>query len=167
MLLSVVRFIAILLVALGLTMGAAHALEMPVKLQYDAELYMSVTSTLYRFFGIIGAIVQMGSLVVVGLLCWLTWRRASRAAFGWTLAALIALVVSLALWALIVPPVNIQWDHVLQSDPSAAPDLYIRLRPRWEYGHAAAFVAWLAGFACLVMSVLTEIPRHPRGTSSV
>ncbi|MCF8061166.1 MAG: hypothetical protein K9M82_01500 [Deltaproteobacteria bacterium] len=75
------RFITLLLAALGLTLGAAHVLELPPRMQYDAEMYAADT------FGGIGA-------------------RA----------------------------------------------------PRWEYGHAAAFAAWLTGFILLLSSVLMETP---------
>ena len=49
------RFVTLLLVALGLTLGAAHVLELPPKMQHDGEMYAAVTSTLYRLFGSIGA----------------------------------------------------------------------------------------------------------------
>jgi hypothetical protein len=34
-----------ILAALGLVMGGAHLLELPVRLQYEPALYMQVTST--------------------------------------------------------------------------------------------------------------------------
>jgi hypothetical protein len=159
MFLQVFRFATVLVTALGLSLGVAHTLELPPKMAYDAELYTAVTSTLYRMYGSAGAVLQMGSLVAVAVLCWLV--RGSRA-FRPTVAALLALVLSLGLWAAIVQPVNAEWGRVLQSDPSAAPAAYLRLRPRWEYGHVAACVAWLAGFACLVLSLLVEIPYQTR-----
>jgi hypothetical protein len=36
----------------------------------------------------------------------------------------------------------------------------MRLRGRWEYGHVAAFAAWLAGLCLLIRSVLVETPRR-------
>jgi hypothetical protein len=32
----------------------------------------------------------------------------------------------------------------------------MRLRDRWEYGHVAAFIAWLFGVGLLMLSILTE-----------
>ena len=58
---------------------------------------------------------------------------------------------------------NAEWGRVLASDPSGAPAAYLRLRPRWEYGHVAAALAWLGGFACLVYSVLVEVPAGDDG----
>ena len=40
--------------------------------------------------------------------------------------------------------------------------LWMQLRERWEYGHAAGFVVQLAGLAALVTSVLAETrPTSP------
>jgi hypothetical protein len=150
------RFLTLLLAALGLTMGAAHVLELPPKMGYDAQLYTAVTSTLYRLFGLVGSIFQVGSILTAVVLAWLVRGRRS---FRLTVAGALALVVSLGLWAAIVQPVNAEWGHILRADPGAAPAAYLRLRDRWEYGHVAAVAAWLIGFGCLVLSVLTEIPR--------
>ena len=152
------RFTAVIATALGLSLGVAHTLELPVKMGYDAGLYLAVTSTLYRMYGSVGAIFQVGALLVVAVLC---WRVRGDPGFRLTLAALLCLAASLVLWAAIVQPVNAEWGRVLRRDPSSAPAAYLRLRPRWEYGHVGAAAAWLAGFACLVLSVLGEIPRTP------
>ena len=158
MALQIIRFVALLLVALGMSLGAAHSLELPQKMAYDPELYTAVTSTMYRYYGLIGGPVQVLGMLTVAVLCWLSRKR--RSAFQWTVAALVALVASLALWAALVQPVNAEWARALSSDRAAAPAAYARFRPRWEYGHVAAFVAWLAGFAFLVLSVLVETRRR-------
>ena len=46
------------------------------------------------------------------------------------------------------------------------PALWMQLRFRWEGGHAAGFVIQVAGFACLLGSVLIETPPddEPRAT---
>jgi hypothetical protein len=36
----------------------------------------------------------------------------------------------------------------------------MRLRNRWEYGHAAGFVLQLIGFCSLLLSVLVETPKE-------
>jgi hypothetical protein len=41
------RFIVLMLAALTLTMEAAHVLELPRKMGYDAELYSAVNTTMY------------------------------------------------------------------------------------------------------------------------
>jgi hypothetical protein len=152
---QMLRFFAFVFTAVGLSFGVAHTLELPVKMHYDAALYTAVTSTLYRMFGVVGSVLQVGALVAVAILCLVVRGRRG---FGLTLAAAVALAVSLVLWAAVVQPVNVEWGRVLASDPAGAPEAYVRLRPRWEYGHVAAMIAWFAGFVCLVLSVLVEIP---------
>ena len=150
------RFATLLLGALGLALGAAHVLELAPKMRYDAEMYMAVTSTLYRFFGSVGAVIQLGAIFMAFVLAFLVRHRP---VFRLTLFGTLGLVLSLVLWAVLVAPVNAEWLEMMKSAPDAAPEAYLRLRPRWEYGHVAAFVAWLIGFGLLLRSVLTETPE--------
>jgi hypothetical protein len=142
----VLRFICLLLVALGLAPGAAHMLEMPVKLSYTAEQYFAVTSTLYAVFGSAGAVLQVGALVLTGVLAFVSrWLPA----FRFAVAAALLLGLSLVAWGAFVAPVNIRWSEAINSGSQSLPQLYAELRFRWEYGHAAAFALWLAGYCCL------------------
>ena len=149
------RFITLLLAALGLVMGGAHVLELLPKIQYNAEMYAAVTSTLYRFFGLVGGPLQVASIVAALLLSYLVRGRSS---FRLTLFGTLALVLSLVLWFTLVAPVNAEWSRVIESAPESVSLAYQRLRPRWEYGHVAAFIAWLIGFSLLLLSVLKETP---------
>lgn len=47
-------FLTLLLSALAIGAPLAHVLEMPVRRAYDPALYVTVTHTLYRGFGIVG-----------------------------------------------------------------------------------------------------------------
>jgi hypothetical protein len=62
------------------------------------------------------------------------------------------------MWFALVYPVNAEWLRVIQTTPELVPEVYTRLRGRWEYGHVAAFIAWLSGVSLLVLSVLVETP---------
>jgi hypothetical protein len=53
----------LVLAALGLAPGAAHLMELPVKLNYTPQMYAAVTSTLYAVFGSAGAAIQVAALV--------------------------------------------------------------------------------------------------------
>ena len=78
------RFITLLLAALALTMESAHVLELPQKMQYDAQMDAAVNTTLYRYFAIVGGVYQVGSIMAAAVLAFLV--RKHRPCFGWTLA---------------------------------------------------------------------------------
>ena len=77
------RLVALILAALGLAPGAAHVLEMPVKMTYTPELYAAVTSTLYAWFGTVGAVLQVSALFSA---VWLAIRSRGSASFGLSLS---------------------------------------------------------------------------------
>jgi hypothetical protein len=148
-------FLTLLLAALGLVMGGAHLLELPVRAGYDPEFYLRVTSTLYRFFGLIGGPAQVLALLFsLGLV----WLLRGHTAFRATAAGAVCLALSLLLWFLLVQPVNTAWAVALRGDPAEAVQAYALLRSRWEGGHLAAFIAWLVGFALLLYAVVGEAP---------
>lgn len=148
------RFITLLLAALGLAMGAAHGLELVPKRHYDTRMYMDVTRSLYRYYGLIGGPVQV---LAFGAASWLSFRLRRRPGFRLTAWGAGCLGLSLVLWAALVQPVNAAWGEVLATGTEAeALESYARLRDRWEFGHLAAFLAWLAGFGLLLRSVSGE-----------
>ena len=151
------RFVTLVLASRGSSFGAAHLLELKPRMGYDPALYTAVTSTLYRWFGPVGAPIQIGAILASGFL---TYLLRGRPGFRWTLAGTFCLVLSL-LWAALVQPVNVAWAEALRGGPYVAQAEYMRLRDRWEYGHVAAFVAWFQGFCLLVRSAV----EPPRGGS--
>jgi len=108
-----------------------------------------------NLFGSIGALIQVGAIIVAAVLTHLVRGRPT---FRLTLMGTLGLVLSLALWFMFVSPVNAEWLRVIESDPSSIPSVYERLRMRWEYGHVAAFAAWFIGFCLLLLSVVKETP---------
>ena len=146
--------IALTLTAFGLAPGAAHLLELPVKLSYSPSLYADVTSTLYAWYCIAGGTIQVAAALSVAALA-LRLRQTPLA--GTALAAAAALVVSLVLWGGLVAPANRAWAEVSAADPAAFVAAYEGLRARWEYGHVAAFLAWLSGWAGLVSVATRQI----------
>lgn len=149
------------LTALGLAPGAAHIMELPVKVQYASAFYAQVTSTLYTWYGAVGGAVQVLAAITAIALA-IRLRRSPPA--GLAAAAAAALVISLALWGALVAPVNLSWASAPRDDPVAFAAAYEDLRWRWEYGHVSAFVAWLAGWFGLV-AVATREPAPSRGTA--
>ena len=151
------RFLTLLLAALSLTMESAHVLELPQKMQYDAQMYSAVNTTLYRYFAIIGGVYQLGAILTAGFLVFLI--RKHRRSFYWTAAGALSLVLAFGIWLAVVAPVNSEVAHAIASAPQSVPALWMRLRNRWEYGHAAGFVFQVIGFSMLVLSVLRETPN--------
>jgi hypothetical protein len=139
--------IALTLAAFGLAPGAAHLMELPVKLGYSAEFYAEVTSTLYAWFGIAGGIIQVAAMLTVAALA---FRFRHSPVAGLCVATAAALFISLLLWSVLVAPVNSAWAELPPNDTSAFAAAYEQLRPRWEFGHLAAFVAWVTGWFGLV-----------------
>jgi hypothetical protein len=152
------RFITIVLSSLALTMTSAHVLELPQKMQYGPQLYTSVNTTMYRYFAIVGGVYSMGSIVAAALLAILV--RNNRPVFWWTLAGALLLVLWFFSWLALVSPVNNQVAAALQSAPESVPELWMRLRERWEYGHATGFFIQLLGFSALVISIIIETPKR-------
>lgn len=152
------RFVTIVLAALALTMTSAHVLELPQKMQYDAHLYSAVNTTMYRYFATVGGFYSIGSIVAAGVLAFLV--RKYRPAFWWALAGAVLLVLWFVSWLALVAPVNNEVAAALQSAPESVPGLWMRLRERWEYGHATGFVIQLLGLSTLVISVLVDTPKR-------
>jgi len=159
MLLRAWRCITLLFAALALTMESAHVLELPQKMQYDAQMYSAVNTTLYRYFAIVGGVYQVGSIMAAAVLAFLV--REHRPCFGWTLAGALCLLLAFGIWLAVVAPVNGEVAEALQSAPESVPAVWMRLRNRWEYGHAAGFVVQFVGLCVLVLSVLVETPKNP------
>lgn len=144
--------------ALSLTMESAHVLELPQKLQYSAQMYSAVNTTLYRYFAIVGGVYQIGAILSALLLTLLV--RKSRVALRWTASGAFFLLAAFVTWLAVVAPVNGQIAEALASAPDSVPSLWMALRARWEFGHAAGFVLQVTGYAALVWSCLREPPSR-------
>jgi hypothetical protein len=140
------RLAAILLAALAMGMHLAHALELAPKRQWDPALYIAVQSSLYRWFGIIGPLLEVGALLLVATLVANTWRDAD--ARRLPLVSLLALLVALVTWALVVLPANAPLAAWHAS--GIAPSDWMAWRDRWQFGQAGIFVVHVIGFCALV-----------------
>ncbi|HEX7010393.1 MAG TPA: hypothetical protein VF184_10450 [Phycisphaeraceae bacterium] len=164
------RLAALLLTALSMGLAFCHVMELPAKMMHPPQFYAAVNSTLYGAFGVIGAAVVVGGVAATAVLAWLVRQR--RPAFRWTLAAAICFALSLAMWRILVYPVNAEavraWEsvyaaeietlelEVFRSPPEPVVQVWAQQRQRWEYGHATTFVIQLLGFGALAWSILVE-----------
>jgi len=150
------RFVTLILAALALTMESAHVLELPQKMQYGAQMYSAVNTSLYRYFAIVDGVYQVGSIIAAEVLAFMVRKRMT---FTLTLIGFFCLLLAFGVWLAVVAPVNSDVADALRSAPESVPMLWLRLRNRWEYGRAAGFVLQLVGFCALVLSVLMETPK--------
>ena len=145
----------LVMVLSGLTMGLAfsHVLELPQRLQYDAELWFALTrpNALYRYFGIVGGPIEVAA--VLGAIILAVVLRHKRPSGRLAFAAAVSHIAALAAWAAIVAPANAaigEWGR------SGIPPDWEKTQIRWESGHTAGFVLLTMGFCFLVLTLLRE-----------
>ncbi|NDJ17942.1 DUF1772 domain-containing protein [Myxacorys almedinensis] len=150
------RFITLLITSLSLSPSMAHLLELPQRMKFDQQLWVRVTvfENVYRFFGSVGAMFEIGAILAAIVLT--TLVRKHHSVFYWTLAGTLFLVLALVSWILFVAPMNAEFAQWLTNP---VPANWTRYRNQWEYAHAINAVIKLLGLSLLVISVLIEIPR--------
>jgi hypothetical protein len=160
MLLTGIRFTAILLAALTLGMGFCHLMQLPARMGWDQYLWVgsTVQGGLYSLFGSIGAVIDVAAVIALALLAYFV-REHGRPGFHLALAATILFALALALWWVLVYPVNVELAKWVNGP---VPADWTDYRARWEWGHAIISVLELAGFAALVASVRTDTGRSLR-----
>jgi hypothetical protein len=148
------RFSALILAALTVGMRFAHVLELPPKLAWeDAELFLTVQTSLYTLFGIVGPIVDIGAVLSAFALAFMLRGRPS---FRYTLAGAISFTLTLVVWLLVVFPAT---PHFAEwTTTSVVPADWMMWRSQWQFGQAGGFVLDLTGFCLLLISVIRDTP---------
>jgi hypothetical protein len=154
MLLKGTRFAAIMLAALTLGLGFCHLMQFPARMGWDQYLWVgsTVQGALYNLFGSVGAVIFVATVIALGLNAYFL-REHGRPGFGLALAAAILFALALALWWVLVYPVNVELAKWVNGPVPADWTAY---RARWEWGHAVISLVELAGFAGLIASVLAD-----------
>jgi hypothetical protein len=160
MLLTGIRFVALLLAALMLGMGFCHLMQLPARMGWDQYLWVgsTVQGGLYSLFGSIGAVIDVAGVLALALLAYFV-REHGRPGFRLALSATILFALALVLWWVLVYPVNVELAKWVNGP---VPADWTDYRGRWEWGQAIISVLELAGFAALVASVLTDTGRSLR-----
>ena len=72
MLLTGIRFTALLLAALTLGMGFCHLMQLPARMGWDQYLWVgsTVQGGLYSLFGSIGAVIDVAAVIALALLAY-------------------------------------------------------------------------------------------------
>jgi hypothetical protein len=148
----------LLLAAVTMGLSFAHALELPGKLRLDEAQYKTVQEIYYPGFTLGGLIGELGGLIALAVLLYLTPYGGPR--FWWTLAALGFLAATHAIYWLVTHPVNNFWAKDVAVSPlgssffsflsSRQSGDWRRPRDVWEFSHVVR-----AALATLSLASLT------------
>lgn len=150
------RFITIMLVALVTGLACTQVLEMPARMLYDANLYISLQKSLDAVLSPpnIGGLLEPAAIIATVVLCAAVRRR--KRAFWLSVAAAVALLLAFPLvYFLFVEPVK----EILRLT-SAIPANWTGLRFRLEAGQAIRFALQLIALSLLLLSVLYETGKR-------
>lgn len=162
MILRTWRFLTIILVSLSMAMAFCHLLQLPLRMSYDGAQWVT-TQSLYQLFGTVGALIEVGALLLATVLLLAVWRR--RPAFQWTLFGTVCLFVAHGAWWMFIAPVNAE---IATWTPDTIPADWTWRRSQWVYTHAARAILEILGLSALVLSVLVETPsQRPRRRAQV
>lgn len=158
----VLTILCLLLVAAKFGTSLAHVAEWPGKLRLDEATYRAVQTIYYPGFTLVGLIAELGGIIALGVLLYLTPHDTQR--FWWTAAALALLLAGHAVYWLLTHPVNNFWVRdVATSRPGAAffgifargqTTDWTELRNAWELSHA--IIAVFATLSLVAIAVATS-----------
>jgi hypothetical protein len=161
---DMLRTVTLIVVALAMVPVLAHALELPGKMRLGKENYFAVQRIYYPGFTIAGFAEVVG---LVSTLVLLLMTPKATAAFWLVAVALAGLVISHAVYWMVIHAVNKVW---LQGEPlSAAGSSFFSLgsartdsdagvphwktlRNRWEYAQTVRAASVVASFVALVVA---------------
>lgn len=153
--LKVARFINLFLIIVALGALLAHFYEMPAKLALAGPDWLATQRTLYRGWGPFLGPFEVGGVISTWTIFVLVRQR--RPAFALTLIAALCLSVGLALFFVLVDPVN----HAFATwTPATLPSDWSDCRARWEYGHAVRAVLAFVALLLLIAAVIAETPSQ-------
>jgi prepilin signal peptidase PulO-like enzyme (type II secretory pathway) len=147
------RFFTIMLTATAFAAALAHLMELPGKMTYEAQLYVSLHRTLYPTFGqTAGWAEGLALFSIIGL----AWRVRKRgAAFPLTVVAAVSQATAMAVFLVYVHPANVTMSSwPLHSIPSE----WTGWRDQWEYAHASRAVLFTVALAAQVLGIVRETP---------
>jgi hypothetical protein len=156
MLVSTVRYLAVVLAALTLGIAFGHLLEIDGKLRLDGATWLAVQQQLYAGSGAIGLSVQFGAAAAAALLAWLLRHR--YLVLGLTLAATICLIAQLGVWVLVNEPID---SDTARWTAQTLPANWQDYRNAWEAAHVSRAGLNFLALTALVVGLLVEGHRAP------
>jgi hypothetical protein len=160
---SFLKVLCVVLVAVGMALSLAHALELPGKLKLNNDAYLSVQSIYYPGFTIGGIFGEPGAILATLALLFIT--PFPSAAFWLVSVAFVSLLVMHGVFWVFVQPVNKVWikEQRLQGASAAffamgsnevagaaADQNWTTLRNRWEYAHLVRAVLGMLALIALM-----------------
>jgi uncharacterized membrane protein HdeD (DUF308 family) len=142
---GIVKFAAIVLMALALVPAGAHLFELPHKMGLGRDAYLTVQGIYagWAYFGIVLIAALVADLVLMVTV------RHERAALLLAAGGLVSIAIGLAIffaWTFPANQATASWTRM--------PDDWETLRRNWEYSHAANAVVTFAGFCSTVGAAL-------------
>jgi hypothetical protein len=120
---------------------------MPAKMKVDGPRWLTFQQTLYRAFGTVGAVIEIGAIITSSALPLL--MRGQQPGSGLALAGAACLGAAFVVWLGFVNPVN---RRVRRWTAQSIPGDWERWRAQWEYAHTVRFLLQLLGFSSLLLS---------------
>jgi len=155
-----VQITALLLVAAAWAFALAHAAEYPGKMRLERDDYLATQTIYYPGFTIGGA---SEPLAIVALVALLALTPADGPQFWLILLALIATVLTHAIFWLMTQPVNRTWTKGIELSGAGARFFqtggktgdaeWTRLRDRWERSHIYRTAVMSAALVALAIAV--------------
>jgi len=142
--LQTAQFVSLFFVALAMTTGFSHLLELPNKMSFSGTDYLTVQQ-IYRGWAWLGSVIFLAILSTFVLMVALRGRPA----FSYAAAAFGAMVgTQVVFWAFTYPVNRITQNWTV------LPENWMRLRTQWEYSHAASALLELLAVVFLILLTL-------------
>jgi len=151
--------VTLLVTALSLGASWSHILQIRGKAAWDAALWRTAMESLYRDYATLGAVTEMGAIVLAWTLT-ISYRRLPSARRWSSAAAALLTFAFFALWLGFVAPIN---AVIATWSPNAMPTDWMEYRNRWEMWHAVIAMVKAGAFCALVCAALAARDRSCPG----
>ncbi|WP_439687802.1 DUF1772 domain-containing protein [Cupriavidus oxalaticus] len=161
---QILQVLSVVLVAIGMGLSLAHALELPGKLRLNKDTYLGVQTIYYPGFTIGGMFGEVGAMLATLMLTLVTPFAST--GFWLTLAAFLCLLAAHGVFWIWIQPVNKVWLKGQKLHGAGAAFFgstdagqtsidrdWTSLRDRWEYSHVARAVLAMLGLVLLATAV--------------
>ena len=160
---TLLEVLCVVLVAVGMGLSLAHALEFPGKLRLPEKEYMIVQSIYYPGFVIGGMFGEFGAILATAAVLIIMPFGSTESLL--VLAGLLALVIGHIVYWVVIQPVNKVWLKTQELGPAGAAFFsagrnalqdksWTQLRKRWEYAHISRAVLAVAGLTAIATAVV-------------